>query len=93
MRKFREFPHDGKRREPKVGIIYFVEGKLLIDSTPLAQAGSYAGIAIHELDHITYWSELVKTGQVPNSEYEGYPRGRVCQLLMAHSACSRTDAS
>jgi hypothetical protein len=82
-----EFPQDAKKRmrerentkptATKVGIIYLVGEKLLIDSTPLAQAGSYGDSAIHERDHISYWAELVKSGKVPSSEYEEFPRGRV----------------
>jgi hypothetical protein len=66
-----------KPTAPKVGIIYLVGGKLLIDSTPVAQAGSYGDSAIHERDHISYWAELVQSGRIPNSEYEEFPRGRV----------------
>ena len=62
---------------PKVGIIYLVREELLIDSTPLAQAGHYGDFRIHERSHIDYWAELVKCGKVPNSEYEEFPRGRV----------------
>jgi hypothetical protein len=61
----------------QVGIIYLVAGKLLIDSTPLANAGRYGDSATHERGHIVYWAELVKDGLVPDSEYEEYPRGRV----------------
>jgi hypothetical protein len=32
---------------------------------------------IHERSHIDYWAELVKSGRVPNAEYEEFPRGRV----------------
>jgi hypothetical protein len=62
---------------PRVGIIYLVGGELLIDSTPLAQAGRYGDFRIHERGHIDYWAELVKSGNVPNCEYEEFPRGRV----------------
>ena len=62
---------------PRVGIVYLVGDKLWIDATPLAGAGRYAGFAIHEGDHITYWAQLVKQGAVPNTEYERFPRGRV----------------
>jgi hypothetical protein len=62
---------------PQVGIIYFVKGKLFIDSTPLALAGRYGDSMIHERDHISYWAELVESGRVPNAEYEECPRGRV----------------
>jgi len=68
---------DAKPTGPKVGIIYLVGSKLWIDATPLTEAGHYGDSAIHERDHISYWSELVKSGKVPNSEYEEFPRGRV----------------
>jgi hypothetical protein len=64
-------------RLPQVGIVYLVGDKLWIDSTPVAEAGSYGDFAIHEHDHISYWAELVKSGKVPSSEYEEFPRGRV----------------
>jgi hypothetical protein len=62
---------------PRVGIIYLVAGELLIDSTPLAQAGRYGEFKIHGRGHIDYWAELVKSGKVPHAEYEESPRGRV----------------
>jgi hypothetical protein len=62
---------------PKIGIIYLVGGELLIDSTPLAQAGRYGDFRIHERGHIDFWAKLVKSGKVPNTEYEEFPRGRV----------------
>ena len=68
---------------PSVGIMYVVRGKLLIDSTPLTQAGRYGDFAIHERAHIEYWAELVKKGEVPNSEYEEFPRGRVAYDIKA----------
>jgi len=61
-----------KPTKPSGGIIYLVGEKLLIDSTPLGQAGSYGDSA--ERDHISYWAELVKTGKVPDREYEEFPR-------------------
>jgi hypothetical protein len=62
---------------PRVGIIYLLGEELLINSTPLAQAGRYGDFRIHERGHIDYWAELVKSGHVPNTEYEEFPRGRV----------------
>jgi hypothetical protein len=62
---------------PKVGIIYLVGEELLIDSTPIAKARRYGDFRIHERGHIDYWAELVKSGKVPNTEYEEFPRGRV----------------
>jgi hypothetical protein len=68
---------------PSVGIIYLVRGKLLIDATPLTHAGRYGDFAIHERAHIEYWAELVKKGEVANSEYEEFPRGRVAYDIKA----------
>jgi len=48
-------------------IIYLVREELL----------RYGGFAIHERGHIDYWAELVKSGRVPNAEYEEFPRSRV----------------
>jgi hypothetical protein len=62
---------------PRVGIIYLLGEELLIDSTPLAKAGRYGDFRIHERGHIDYWAKLVKSGKVPNTEYEEFPRGRV----------------
>ena len=66
---------------PRVGIIYFVDGELLIESTPLGRAGRYGDFRIHERGHIDYWAELVQRGTVPNSEYEEFTRGRVAYHL------------
>ena len=66
-----------KPNEPEVGIMFLVGNKLLFDSTPLSQAGRYADHLIHEPGHIGCWAELVKSGQVPNRDYEEFPRGRV----------------
>jgi hypothetical protein len=68
---------------PRVGIIYLVRGQILIDSTPLTQAVRYGDFAIHERGHIEYWAELVKKGEVPNSEYEEFSRGRVAYYIKA----------
>src|SRR5665213_1697043 len=62
---------------PRVGIIYLVGLELLIDSTPLAEAGHYGEFRIHECSHIAYWEQLVKSRKVPNTEYEQFPRGRI----------------
>ena len=64
-------------RAPEVGIVYLVGEKLWIDSTPIGEAPTYGDSLMHERDHLEYWAELVRTGDVPNVEYEQYPRGRV----------------
>ena len=66
-----------KPPEPKVGIIYLVKGKLLIDSTPLSKAVRHGDHLIHDGNHIDFWAYLASTGVVPYDEYEEYPRGRV----------------
>jgi hypothetical protein len=70
--------NDGKRTpKPEVGIIYLVGEKLWFDTTPVARAGTFGDFSFHEQYHCQYWEHLVKTGVVPNTEYEQYPRGRV----------------
>jgi hypothetical protein len=62
--------------EPHVGIAYLVEGQLLLDTTPLGEAGEYLDFKIHERSHLKYWAELVSKRLVPDVEYEELPRGR-----------------
>ena|ERR1700691_3924009 len=62
---------------PRVGIIYFVGGELRIDSTPLAQAGRYGDYRIRERGQVDHRGELVKSGKIPKSVYQEFPRGRV----------------
>jgi len=73
--------------------MYLVGGKLLIDATPLAQAGRYGDSAIHERGHILYWAELIRSGRVPNSEYEEFPRGRVAYDIKAGEFMLLADKS
>jgi hypothetical protein len=64
--------------EGKVGIFWLIGRRLIIDTTPLAEAGNYGDFKIHDGDHVTLWAELECRGEVPrNSEYEEHPRGRV----------------
>ena len=65
------------RPTPRLGIIYLVGDKLFIDSTPVAQAGTYGDCLFHERDHCRYWAQLVSSGDVTDAEYEEHPRGRV----------------
>jgi hypothetical protein len=68
---------DAPSTQPKVGIIYLVKGKLLIDSTPLSKAVRYGDHLIHDRNHEEYWAQLVSNRAVPDDEYEEHPRGRV----------------
>jgi len=64
--------------ESRVGILWLVEKRLIIDTTPLSEAGKYGDFMIHDGDHITVWTEMEKRGEVPqDSAYEEHPRGRV----------------
>jgi hypothetical protein len=70
------------RAAPQVGIIFFFDHKLWIESTPLETAGNWGKFKIHEGDHVLYWERLILEGLVPRgSEYENVPRGRGCLLL------------
>jgi hypothetical protein len=72
-----EETQEGEPNEPEVGIMWLVGNKLLFDSTPLSQAGRYADHLIHEPSHTDCWAELIKSGKVPNRDYEEFPRGCV----------------
>jgi hypothetical protein len=62
----------------KVGIFWLVGKRLIIDTTPLSEAGNYGEFRIYEGDHVTFWSEMEERGEVPrDSDYEEHPRGRV----------------
>jgi hypothetical protein len=64
--------------EPHVGIFWLVNGRLLIDSTPLSKAEPYADHLGHARSHIDVWTRYQRSGKVPSeSEYEEFPRGRV----------------
>ena len=43
-----------KPPEPKVGVIYLVKGKLLIDSTPLSKAVRHGDHLIHDGNHMIF---------------------------------------
>ncbi|MGC2111361.1 MAG: hypothetical protein WA655_17735 [Candidatus Korobacteraceae bacterium] len=68
--------------EPHVGIAYLVEGQLLLDTTPLSEAGEYLDFKIHERSHLEYWAELVSKRLVPDVEYAsaGRSRGSVARV-------------
>ncbi|HZL52284.1 MAG TPA: hypothetical protein VFC37_15180 [Terracidiphilus sp.] len=52
--------------------------RLVIDTTPLSEAGDYGDFKIHDGDHVTLWTEMERRGEVlRGSAYEESPRGRV----------------
>jgi hypothetical protein len=63
---------------PLLGIFWLVNGKLVIDSTPLNEAEPYGEHRTHPRSHIDTWTQYQRIGKVPHeSEYEEFPRGRV----------------
>lgn len=72
--------HTNRKREetPKVGIVWVVGGRLVIEATPVNEAEEYGDFKIHPRDHCTVWGILQRAGTVPHEmEYEEPPRGRV----------------
>jgi len=63
----------------RVGIFWLLEdGRLLLDSTALAEAEHYGDCITHPRSHIDTWAELQRCGVVRTDvEYEEPPRGRV----------------
>jgi hypothetical protein len=47
------------------------------ESLPSRPRGSYGDCLFYDRDHYYYWAQLVRSGDVPDGEYEEYPRGRV----------------
>jgi hypothetical protein len=67
-----------QQHEPHVGIFWLIDGKLIIDTTPVSKAEAYSTALNHPTSHIDYWTRLQRTGAVlPEVEYEELPRGRV----------------
>ena len=74
-----------KKVEPYVGIFFLVGDRVMIDATPLSEAGVYAGHLIHEGGHPEFWESLGIDG-----EYDAFPRGRVAldtRTGKFHAAC------
>jgi len=67
-----------KNDSPMVGIFWLIGEHLIIDTTPLSEAGNYGEFKVYDSDHVSLWSEMEKRGEVPrDSAYEEHPRGRV----------------
>jgi hypothetical protein len=82
--------------EPHVGIFFYVNRILHIESTPLSQAECRGDdFLIHPSDHISYW-ETALVNTIPGlkgKSYDFYPRGRVAysirndKFLLHHDIC------
>ena len=67
-----------KAAEPRLGIFWLVDGKLLIDSSPLSKCEEYGDHWNYPGSHIDVWEQRRRVGKAPaGSEYEEYARGRV----------------
>ncbi|MGA2607313.1 MAG: hypothetical protein ABSH01_07640 [Terriglobia bacterium] len=65
-------------RAPQLGIFWLINGKLIIDSSPLTEAEPYGNHLGHPRSHIEVWEKYQRGGKVPlEMEYEQAPRGRV----------------
>lgn len=69
---------DTRQSEPRVGIFWLLDSKLIIDATPVSMAEAYGTALTHPTSHIDYWERLQRKGVVPvDCEYEEPARGRV----------------
>ncbi len=67
-----------EQQEPRVGIFWFFQRMLILDTTPLSKAEAYGDHLGHAASHVDYWAELQRKRLVPSEvEYEEPPRGRV----------------
>lgn len=65
-------------KEPRVGIFWLINDKLLFDSAPIKKAETHLPFKIHSGDHYSVWEALQQSGRAPAEiEYEELPRGRV----------------
>ena len=68
----------GQGVQPQVGIFWLVDGKTILDATPLSAAEAHLQFRIYPGDHISVWERLQRQGLAPiDMEYEEPPRGRV----------------
>ena len=66
-----------KTPEFHVGIFWMVNGKSIVDSTPLSEAEPYGDFLTHPRGHAEVWETYQQNGNVPSDmEYEESPRGR-----------------
>ena len=71
-------PYVHRKKEPHVGIFWVVDGKPLIDRTPIGGAEDYGDFKTHPRSHLDVWTLFQQKGTVPaDVEYEEFPRGRV----------------
>jgi hypothetical protein len=52
-------PAQGRKEEPQVGIFWLVDGKPIIDSTPLSEAEDYDDFQTHPRSHLDVWGSAL----------------------------------
>jgi hypothetical protein len=73
--------------DPAVGILWWVDGVLVVDRSPLAEAETYGDCLTHAAGHYERWEQWRKLGasrlaalglprQIGSTEYDEWPRGR-----------------
>jgi len=71
-------PAQRRKKEPRVGIFWVLNGEPLIDSAPLPEAEPYGDHLTHPRGHAAVWERYQRGGIVSQEmEYEESPRGRV----------------
>ncbi len=73
-----------KPKLPYIGIIYCINGEILIDSTPLNKAEKTVDFIDHPRSHHEFWEALQEASiseaiihELTRRDYDYYPRGRV----------------
>jgi len=71
-------PAQRRKKEPRVGIFWVLNGEPLIDSALLSDAEPYGDHLTHPRGHAAVWERFQQNGTAPREmEYEEAPRGRV----------------
>lgn len=64
--------------EPRLGIFWVVNGRLLSDSVPLSESEQRGDYRDYPGSHLDKWTEWARIGKAPaESEYDEFPRGRI----------------
>ena len=71
-------PAQRRKKEPRVGIFWVLNGEPLIDSALLSDAEPYGDHLTHPRGHAELWERWQGKGAAsPDMEYDEPPRGRV----------------
>src|SRR5437016_7961683 len=71
-------PAQRRKKEPRVGIFWVLNGEPLIDSALLSDAEPYGDHLTHPRGHAAVWERFQQNATAPREmEYEEAPRGRV----------------